>query len=69
MLTNNLPQYKCKPDYQGVNSEQSQGFKFWKVHIQEVYDFILVLKKSKSTGHDRLSMKSIEEMPQVKLFT
>ena len=64
ILKNTLPHYQFNPDHHEVNSEGSRGFSFRKVTIQTVYDVILASKKSKSTGFDRLSMRSVDEMPQ-----
>ena len=65
ILKNTLTSHQSKVNAQSDNIHISSEFNFRKVAIKEVYDVILTAKKSKSTGHDRVSMKTINEMPQV----
>ena len=63
ILSNTLPKFSnsCDSD---VTSDKKR-FSFEQVTIQEVYKVITNAKSRNSKGHDRLSMRSMKEMPHV----
>ena len=63
ILSFTLPSHQSKQCTQGDNIKSD--FSFQKVTISQVYKVINESKKTNSTGHDRLSMRTINEMPQV----